>query len=242
MKDYHPIIKKILKRQSKKSKSEMENSATALGLYRASSVGYCGRQQQYAALGYQAETLTPEFQIGIFGDGNMHHHEVRRLLSEVGTLTHVEQQLSKKYKHKGEIFTVTGHIDGCWNDILFDIKSMNTFMYKVLNKNFPDSYMHYIYQLTLYMDMLKKKEAVFIFKDKNNGELRIIEMEFDPALLVQALDRIYEVHVGIKKNIKLPKEKHKLMERPYNATAWQCKSCVFRLHCRQQPMESKHWS
>jgi len=214
-----------------------------LGVYRASQVGTCGRLQQYRALGYSAEKESPELIVGIFNDGNMHHDETRRLMGEVGTLTHVEQGLTKLYKYKGESFRITGHIDGKWNGKLFDIKSIGTYGFKSLNKNFPEDYMHYIYQITIYMDMLGDKEAMFVFKDKNTGELRVIEVEFDKDVLKKALQKVYEVHVGIKENLNIEdKKKHKLIIQPYSPSHYYCKGCVFRQHCRNQPMEGRTWS
>jgi hypothetical protein len=230
--EYHPVIKKILKKVAKESEQEQENRKSPLGFYRASSIGKCGRQYQYAALGNKAEPLTPETGM-IFHDGHMHHNEIRRLLGKVGTLSNVEQSIQKKYKHKGESFVVTGTCDGVWNGKVFDVKSMSTFRFKALDKIFPDDLMDYVFQLTLYMDMLKFKEGMFIFKDKNSGELRVIELDFDKEVLVDALDWIVEVHKGIKTKT--------LMDRPYLNNSFQCKTCPFRLHCYKMPMEGKHW-
>jgi hypothetical protein len=216
-----------------KEESEQEGRHHSLGVYRASEIAGCARALQYATLNYPAEPFTPETLL-IFKDGHTHHNAIRELLGKVGTLSHVEKTISKKYKHNGVAFTITGTVDCVWNDIVTDIKSMSTFRFKNIDKEWPDEFMGYIEQVNLYQDILGKEKGGILFKNKNDGELKFMRANLDPEILNRVLDRVAEVHKGAKKE-KIT------IERPYPNSHFFCKTCIYRMPCRSLPMEGKHW-
>lgn len=231
MKKEKDIVQLILNKVQAEAKQEASKPHT-IGVYRASEIGGCARALQYATLQYKAEEITPEVHM-IFRDGHIHHHAVRELLGKTGTMSNIEMTISKQYKHKGSKFTITGTIDGVWNGMVFDVKSISTFRFKYLDKNFPQDYTNYVDQIMIYMDILKLTKSFFIFKDKNSAELKVIYVDFNQKAMDAILDRIVEIHKGAKLN--------KLMPRPFERTDWHCKLCAYRLHCWKLPMEARHW-
>lgn len=227
------MIGKILEKV--RDESAQESRHHSVGVYRASEIAGCPRALQYATLGYSAEQFSPELHL-IFRDGHAHHNAVRELLAKVGTLSHVEKTISKKYKHAGTSFTITGTVDCVWNGKVVDIKSISTFRFKLVNKeDWQQEFIGYVEQVNLYMDMLGLNEGGILFKDKNSAELAFKETSFDPKFLNDTLDMVADVHKGVKK-------KKITIEQPYAATSFMCKTCAYRLPCRRLPMESKRWS
>jgi hypothetical protein len=226
------ILPKILAKIAAESKQDNLRGSPK-GFYRGSEIGGCGRAIQYAALKFPAEHHTPEQQL-LFDDGHMHHDEVRNLLSRVGTLSCVEMNIQKKYVHGGQKFTLTGTLDCVFDNIVTDIKSISTFRFVGLFKNFPDDYQNYMYQLQMYMDMSGIKDGLFVFKNKDNSELKFIEVAYDPAIVAKALDAVALIHAGIRTG-------KVTIERPYARDYWLCRYCKFRIPCRKMPMEQRTW-
>lgn len=226
------LIQLILNKVEAEAKQESTKPHT-VGVYRASEIGGCARALQYATLNYSAETLTPETHL-IFADGHIHHTAVRGLLGRVGTLSNVEMTISKQYKHNGQKFTITGTCDGVFNGEVFDVKSISTFRFKYLDKNFPDDYLNYVDQLQIYMDILNLDSGFFIFKDKNSAELKVIRLKRDPDVMLSILNRVAIIHKGVKAK--------ELVARPYGRDTWHCKLCSYRLHCWKLPMDKRTWN
>lgn len=227
------IVRQILTKLEEESKQEVDKPYT-LGVYRASEIGGCPRALQYKTLGYPAEPFTPET-ILIFRDGHMHEAEVLSLLSKIGHVSNKQMTISKKYKHNGQHFVITGTIDAVLDGkMVIDVKSMSTFRFKYLDKNYPQDFMSYVEQVRLYMDMLNLDAGGLLIKDKNSGELAFKTVSNEQALLDLILDRVAEIH-------RLAKEK-KFIARPYGRNTWQCTSCQYRLQCWKIPMEPRRWA
>lgn len=226
------LIQLILNKVAAEAKQESTKPHT-VGVYRASEIGGCARALGYATLNYPSEPLTPETHL-IFKDGHIHHDAVRSLLGKVGTLSNVEMTISKQYKHNGQKFTITGTCDGVFNEAIMDVKSISTFRFKYIDKNFPADFMNYVEQVQIYMDILNKHRGMLIFKDKNTSELKIKRFPYDSTLMENILDKVAAIHKAIKEK--------KLIDRPYGRDTWHCKLCSYRLQCWKLPMETRHWS
>jgi hypothetical protein len=114
-----------------------------------------------------------------------------------------------------------------------DVKSISTFRFKYLDKNFPADYLNYVDQLQIYMDILGKENGFIIFKDKNSAELKVKRLKNDADLMISILNRVAEIHKGVKAK--------ELVARPYGRDTWHCKLCSYRLQCWKLPMEARHW-
>jgi len=226
------IIERILAQVETESKQEAGKYAEK-GIYRASAIGGCPRALQYTTIGkVKPQEFTPEFQI-FLRDGKLHQQAVEDLLRKIGTVSHVEMNLQKRYKHQGVSFVISGTLDGVFNDIIYDVKAINGFSFAALDKNYPANYMKYVEQLTIYLDILSKPLGMLIFKDRNWSEIKIKEVKYDPELMNRILDKIAGLHKGIKEG--------KLVPRPYKPRDKECKYCPYRLPCQHLPVESKRW-
>lgn len=209
------------------------------GIFRVSEVGKCERAIQYSHLRMTAEIPRPEVQL-IFHDGNMHHDSTRTWLSKIGTLTHVETGISWVYDWKGEKITLVGTIDGNFEGMVVDIKSMNTYAFKWRKREFYRKYPAYVWQLNTYMDIayklgiIPKPKGFFLLKDKNTGQLDTRIQKYDPNILNLVLERTYKIQVAIKTG--------KILLRPYARNSFQCKTCSYRNVCWGVPMEQKAWT
>lgn len=192
------------------------------GIYRVSDISGCHRAVQYSMLKYKPAKI-PANVLLIFKDGHLHHDAIRSLLSKVGTVTNVEMTISKGYKFAGQEFFLAGTIDGKFNGILFDAKSISTHRFRTIDRDFPFKYMNYVYQLNTYMDMDGQEKSFFLFKDKNTGELKPKYIRFQMSHLNTILGRAASVELAIKEG--------KLVPRPYGEDSWECKSCKFNVAC-----------
>ena len=225
------LINLILSKVSEEAEQE-ENKLHTLGVYRASEIGGCHRALQYAVTETKAEAITPETYL-IFKDGHMHHNAVRDLLKGIGTVSHIEFNLQKRYTYKDIKFLISGTIDLVFNGIVIDIKSISTFRFVGLSKHFPTDYMNYVIQLQLYMDMLNIEKGAILFKDKNSSELKIFHLKYNAALMESILESVARLHQACKSK--------KLIDRPYERNDWHCKLCSYRMACWRLPMEGKRW-
>jgi len=223
------IVPAILSKVEEEIKSVNDVPLT-IGIYRASGIGFCSRATQYKYMGTKSESISPETQL-LFNDGKLHEIDICNNLAKVGVVSSQQQSVSKRYNHKGEEFVLTGTIDGKFNGILFDAKSISTFRFKYLEKNFPKDYMSYVIQGHIYMDIFNDKKMFFLFKDKNSSWLKALVQKYDPLIMRDILDKIVELQQGLKANT--------MISRPYGRDTWQCKLCNYRLSCWKLPMERR---
>lgn len=226
------LVTKILLKLEEELSHE-QSSKIAPGHYRGSEIGYCPRAIQYKALGYTAEPKSGE-NLALLADGHLHEESVRNLFRKIGTVTNVQTNVSKKYKHKGQIFHATGTLDFIFNrEIVVDVKGITTFFFQAIDKKWPHDFEAYIFQVMLYMDILGLKDAIIAFKDKNNSELCFKGVEYNEFTMHRILDKMAEIHSMIKQK--------KFIKRPYEKNSWQCKNCQYRQVCRGKAMERKPW-
>lgn len=210
-----------------------QSSKTAAGHYRGSEIGYCPRAIQYKAFGKVPEPKSGE-NLALLADGHLHEESVRNLFRKIGTVTNVQTNVSKRFEHKGQVFHGTGTLDFIFNrEIVVDVKGITTFFFQALDKKWPQDFEAYIFQVTMYMNILNLKDAIIAFKDKNNSELSFKHVPYSKFMMNRILDKMAEIHkaIGDRKYIK----------RPYPKDSWQCNNCQFRMECRGKPMARKPW-
>jgi|SRR5947207_1859339 len=226
------ITQKIL-HQIELEAAQEEHIKSEKGIYRASSIGGCPRALQYATLdGIIPEKHSPEFTMFLM-DGDTHERMITSLLSKVGTVTHTQRNLQKRYKHQGVSFVVTGTPDGMFNGTIYDVKAINGFSFAALEKNYPTQYVKYIEQMHIYMDILNKKESILLFKDRNWSKIKPKLVEYNPDFMEKMLDKLAYI-------TKMVKSKQ-MIDRPYTVRSKECKRCPFRMPCWRLPMETMKW-
>ena len=155
---------------------------------RASQLGHpCNRYLVYERTRWQEKVLHNVAMQTIFDEGRIHEEAIIREMKEAG-LQVIEQQRSFFWKE----YNISGHIDcKVITDgvaIPVEIKTMSQYSFQKINtlRDILTSDRYYIRmypcQLTLYLLMDEKEKGIFILKNKNNGQLKEIEMALDYEL------------------------------------------------------------
>ena len=203
-----------------------------------SSIGHCGRQLSYRANGIDGTGLDWRSMM-VFGDGHMHHDQLRGLI-EKGLKLNKETACFKLTSQEKEVEYngVVGHIDGmlehsvlfCQDpthyDMLLEVKSMNDRGFSELVKTETIG-LEYACQVSGYLAALKLNEALILAKNKNTGEMAEFVYQRDDELLAkrfQIIDKILDA--------KDPEE----VEREYGPNKhgnlpWQCGYCPYVTLC-----------
>lgn len=172
---------------------------------RASEVGHpCERYLVFGRTRWQEKTMHNVSLQFIFNEGNVQEKAVLDLLSAAG-ITVIEQQRAFAWNEHN----LTGHIDGKLlvdgEAIPLEIKSMSPFIFDKINtvddllNGKYDHLKKYPAQLTLYMLMDNKERALFLFKNKANGQLKEILMPLDydyAERLIQKIERVNKAIAG----------------------------------------------
>jgi len=187
------LVEKIIESKQRKIKQWPVNAN------RASEAGHsCERYLVFSRTRWQEKTLHDVGLQMVFDEGNIHEAAVLRDLQDAG-ITIIEQQRAFAWPE----LNLTGHVDGkVLTDnkaIPLEIKSMSPFVYQSIDSvdDLLDGKYEYLRkypaQLTLYMLMDNKDEALFLFKNKVNGQLKEIPMKLDyeyGETLVQKIERV----------------------------------------------------
>lgn len=152
---------------------------------RASEIGHpCEKYLVLMRTRWQEKTLHDVNLQFIFNEGGLHEESVIRAIQNAGIQV-IEQQRAFQW----EKYQITGHVDGkvliSEKALPLEIKSMSPFTYDSINsvQDLLNGRYYYLKkypaQLTLYMLMDEKDEAIFIFKNKVTGQLKEILMTLD---------------------------------------------------------------
>jgi len=192
------FIEKVTESKSKKIKVWPVNSN------RASDLGNpCIRYHVLNRTRYEEKALHDVGLQYVFDMGNEIEDIVLKELAEAGVKV-IEQQRAFSWKE----YEITGHCDGKIIDgekvYPLEIKSCSPFVFKMINTIDDLKKGKYFYlrkyptQLNLYMLMDGHDKGVFIFKDKNSGQLKEIWMDLDYALGEETLKRAESINAHLK--------------------------------------------
>ena len=219
------LIEPILAVKAKKIKRYPCNSnrASALG-YAVPMLSGCLRRGVYERTNWQDKELHDARVQLIFDEGNNQESAILRDLAEAGVQI-IEQQTPYEWKQ----YQITGHVDGKYveDGIAYpvEIKSMSPNIFTSVN-SFEDMKKKpwtrsYMVQITLYMLMQGIDKAIFIIKNKSNGELKQLTVDLDYDLGEACLKAAEEINKHVVAGT-LP-EKIKDIQV--------CKDCPFKLIC-----------
>lgn len=201
-----------------------------------SSLGHCGRQLAYRYHGVAPEAFNWKSYM-VFDDGDMHHAQLRLLLTtrlqKEDSCYQLEDQ-EKEVSYQG----IPGHIDGLLkhNDekckdkthttMLLEVKSMNERAFAEIKKTKSLGY-EYACQVSGYLAAHQLRYAVILAKNKNTGDLVEFIYECDLELLAKRLDVIESVVTA---------EDPEQVDREYGPNKagnlpWQCGYCPFVKMC-----------
>ena len=194
---------------------------------RASNAGQeCARRLVYERTAWDKKLLHDVGLQYIFDEGNRSEKATVEDITEAG-LTLVEGQRPFTYPP----LQVTGSIDGKIADgqsrIPIEAKSINPYDFQTI-KDFASVANHkkahirgYLAQLMMYLIMDNQEEGILLFRDKNSGRYKQINVAIDYTFLESILKKFELVNEHIK-NGTLP-------DRVEDLTI--CKNCPFRAEC-----------
>ncbi len=211
----------------------MENKTRQFKQYpvrsnRASVLGHpCLKYLVLKRLKWEEETLPNETMKLIFNEGKLHENQVIKDMIEAG-IEVIELQRSFEWSE----YQITGHIDGKVkvNSKVYpiEIKTCSDFVFSKINsaKDLYESDKHYIRmypaQMTLYLLMDNKEEGVFIFKNKQTGQLKEIPMRLDYDLGENLLQKAEKINEYVEKD-EIPEQE--IFDENL------CSTCSFRHIC-----------
>jgi len=166
---------------------------------RASQIGHeCTRYLVYERTRWQEKPLYDVGLQKIFSAGNLYERDTIQLLTDSGFV--IEQQ-QRDYHMKGE--NISAHIDGkiMLNGAFkpFEAKSMSPFVYASVNclndmKNHKYNHVRrYPAQLQIYLFLAESEEGVWILRDRNNYDLKDIEVTLDYEYAEALLQKAKEI-------------------------------------------------
>jgi len=194
------IVEKIIENKQRKFHQAPVRSN------RASLLGHpCLRYLVLKRLKWQKELLPNKTMQLIFNEGKLHENQVIKDIIDAG-IDVIELQRSFEWKE----YQITGHIDGKVkvNSKVYpiEIKTCSDFIFSKIDsvKDLYESDKHYIRmypaQMTLYLLMDNKEEGVFIFKNKQTGELKEISMKLDYDLGEELLQKAEKINKCVERN------------------------------------------
>lgn len=130
------------------------------------------------------ETLPPLSLQYVFEEGNTHEDAVEDLFKKAG----FKIEKSEMYL-EWRVYNITGHIDGTvqvdGREYPIEIKSVSTHYFDAI-KTFDDIKNHRYWfvkkwagQLTLYLTMMNKDAGIMVLKNKNNGQIKVLDVALD---------------------------------------------------------------
>ena len=197
---------------------------------RASNAGQeCTRRLVYERVAWDKKLLHDVGLQYIFDEGNRSEEVTMQELNEAG-IPVFEGQRSFKYPEATDKENiVTGKID-CTvtkDAIPLEAKSINPYDFGTISdfesvKNHKKAHIRgYLAQLSVYLFLKEKPEGILLFRDKNSGRYKQINVPLDYELVESVLKRFESVNKHIKENT--------LPERIEDLTT--CKNCPFRAEC-----------
>ncbi len=197
---------------------------------RASSAGQeCERRLVYDRTHWDKKILHDVGLQYIFDEGNRSEDITKQELTEAG-INIFEGQRPFEYKKNG-VVVVVGHIDFTVTQeaIPTEAKSINSYDFDTIIpfnidsiKNHPKDHIRgYLAQLTLYLFFKEKEWGILLFRDKNSGRYKQINVPLDYAFAEEILQKFERINEHIKVGT--------LPDRIDNLRV--CKRCPFRGEC-----------
>jgi len=185
---------------------------------RCSSIGFpCNRFLVYSIIRWKDKKI-PSIELQqIFNEGNKQERIIRRDIEEAGfDILEVGAEVSFEKER------LYGHIDGIIkyrkSKILLEIKTVSTNIFPKLNNeiDFITSkkpyHQCYIPQLLLYMKGKNLKRGLLLLKDKNNGNLKELEIKYDKFMADSYLHKCTTINERVDKIREVLKETYQIKD------------------------------
>jgi len=195
--------------------------------FRMSHAGTCPRKISLEYTGH--EFLPPDFLMTAAAEGHLHEKAVKELLrTEKNIITDEQMEIKLEYDN----YSFLGHIDGviklCDNGVfsepkLLEIKSMSQGEYNRWIKGNFSEFPQYAIQLSLYMTALNMREAFYVVKNRNTGQ---VDKRFIPKPLMD-LTPVIDKFNAIERAVS---EGHTI-EADFNPDSLECRRCQAKFFC-----------
>lgn len=195
---------------------------------RASNAGHeCVRRLVYERVAWDKKILHDIGLQYIFDEGNRSEDTTMQELNEAG-IPVFEGQRPFKYDKNGENI-VTGKIDCTVTQdaVPLEAKSINPYDFGTISdyesvKTHKKAHIRgYLAQLMVYLFLKEKEWGILLFRDKNSGRYKQINVQLDYQIVEEVLKKFELVNAHIKANT--------LPDRVSDLTI--CKTCPFRAEC-----------
>lgn len=243
----------------------METRASERRAYRhrVSNVGECPRALVYDRLGFEPRPH-PGRTVLIFGDGNLHEDATVEWLAKTDySVTDRQRAVDVGEIHGCDPFefihcdtcdtdvplsTLHGHIDGLilvdGRHVLFEHKAIGEFSYKLIDKEFPQSY---VKQCCCYIKGLKDQgvdidSAIILLRSKDKATYKQIVIEYDHDSDRCTMRNEWNDNVGYMEDVvgsclslhsfvEECSSNGEIPDRPFDYDEWKCKLCRYRETC-----------
>lgn len=175
--------------------------SSAPSILRGSETGRCSRWLALKLMGKAAKPFSPKQQTAIDDSASQEALIVASLEKDGHVITDSQREITLDYNR----VHVVGHIDGIANhEHLLEIKALGQFLFDKITRH-PLIVSHPVYymQVQTYLFSLmeqdnKIKDAWFVCKNKNTGEIKRQTVELDADAIGRNMERLQEVLISAK--------------------------------------------
>lgn len=213
-----------------------------------SSAGYeCDRRLTYQRVAWQKKILHDVGLQYIFDEGNRIEASIRQELTDAGfelvedqrPFNWPEKEISGKIDFKAVVKT---EVDGKIRvqRIPIECKSINPYDFQTIKdrdiesvKNHKKPHVRgYLAQIMLYLLLDNVEWGILLFKDKNGGRYKQIDVQIDMAFLEQVIQKFERVNAAVKAYKEAQSDDDRAAALPARITDLTvCKHCPFRTEC-----------
>lgn len=149
----------------------------------ASSLGSCGRQQQFTWIGLPQKVESAQRE-AVFNNGDFVHLRLQMAGLSAGWLSDAETAIPENE------YGVKGTMDGLHRDgSVVEFKSQNSFGFsRLLSAKAPKS--EHVFQVGAYLLATGRKRAYLVYENKDNQELKEFTVERTDELMEKVRDRL----------------------------------------------------
>lgn len=232
LKGVERIKKKTLPKMLGESLKKFPHWKEEVPLFHANQAGACWRKLCYQLLGVDPTPMELGGAQRVY-DGEAHANSIIHWLGEMGLeVFGQERSFCKKVKINGQVFWVSGHVDGLivfparsgkMLEGVFEAKGLSTWTatkadpLDVVNKG-------YRLQVQDYMWLSGRRHTLLVVKNKNSSDLRFFQIDYSRTTVTQTMRRRAKVVKAVRAK--------KLLPREYEKNSYECMHfCPFYKKC-----------
>ena len=193
-----------------------------------SSLGKCVRMLAYAYHGYPQEGISAKLKM-TFLTGDLLEAVIYAVAEFSGWPI---ENIQKVVYPFGEEGGVKGSIDGMLGNVMVDVKTSSLASFDITKRLGVTDGFGYLTQIALYKEGVQSEEGIFVYVNKNTGEIAVHSVPHDPDL-VRVAKMKYDM-VRASTPDRLPPRPHEPAidkKSKRKCLPFQCKFCNFKTTC-----------